>query len=329
MDLSTAEKVTFIVARGVGLLSFLSAVCVVQEAVADWRHRKTNTIVTRVQALMQIPTILHSIVNMLGTSVAPSDQGIWLASGTITTCTFQGFLLQFSLNCGICHDMLLSLSYLFTVKYGWNEQQLRSMERIGQCFIWPYAVAMSVYPLVRNLYGHVHEVCFIRSTTDCDGPEHDDYCVPTPAIATWLRLWLFCQNIFHVTLSFYVIAQIYYVALSEPESVTRLVAVKGIFYAASVAVLQLPFCIWGLWFLIVGQNVQVLQLLVIMLLPLAGFLNMLVFMLNRRELRTAYGTRVRQTIDCVATTFCCCLRGGFSEASELSSDSKELSQTEI
>jgi len=309
MDLSTSEKVTFIVARSFGLLSILSSICVAQEAAADWRHKETNNIVTRLQALMQIPLFLHGLVNMVGTTAAPSNQEIWLAAGTATTCSLQGWALQFSVSAGVCLDILLSLSFLFAVKYGWNEHQMRNLELVGQIFIWPYAVIISVFPLIMGLYGHVHEVCYIRVPITCDKPDDDFSCVPTPPIMLWIRLWLFFQNLMHVTVSLYVIAQIYsFARLSQSESIVRRVAVKGVFYAVSVAILQVPFCIWGLWLLIVGQSLHALHLVIIMILPLVGFMNMLVFMLNRREMRTVYGSYVRRTVDFVATSFCCCFR---------------------
>jgi len=64
---------------------------------------------------------------------------------------------------------------------------------------------------------------------------------------------------------------------------------KGLFYAATVTVVQLPLhCIMVFNFAFGGRD-WTAATLAACTVPLAGFLNMIVFMLYRRKMMTGYG----------------------------------------
>jgi len=309
MDLSSVEKAVFIVARSFGVLSFLSTICTFMEATADWRHqgKRNCTIVTRLQVFLQLPLGLHGIVNMVGTSAAPKSQDTWLALGNDTSCTVQGAALQLGLSFGVPLDMCLSLSYLLMVQYGWDEMKLRKIEPYFYCVSLPYAVGMMLFPLLKGMYGHVYETCFLRIPETCDDVAEGELCEPTPDGLGILRLVVFGVNMLHLSFSIYVVVQVYrYARQMESQSLARLVAIKGMLYASAVAMLQFPLAVWVLIYFIAGTTVDVLETCITLLLPLIGFFNLLVFMLNRREMGTCYGKVVRKFIDCLALILCGC-----------------------
>jgi len=75
---------------------------------------------------------------------------------------------------------------------------------------------------------------------------------------------------------------------------------RGLCYAGSVVILQLPYLVAAAVRIVYDS--ELLQGLCASTIALAGLLNMLVFCMYRRKMRTAYGRLVRKIIDAVA---CC------------------------
>ena len=56
--------------------------------------------------------------------IPPEVLPVWGASGTIGTCTTQGFFAQLSLST-VFYNGFLSVYYLLVIKYGWKEERIR------------------------------------------------------------------------------------------------------------------------------------------------------------------------------------------------------------
>jgi len=104
-DLSIATKVGLLTSRMFAGLSFFACICTALEAVMDWRLGK-DSIVTRIQAVMQAPIIMYSIALIFGTSL--SSEG-WLGFGSAATCSAQGFAILLAVSTGLLLDMAISL----------------------------------------------------------------------------------------------------------------------------------------------------------------------------------------------------------------------------
>jgi len=300
-DLSTATKALLITSRTFGGLSLLACICTGLEATADWRLGK-GTIVTRIQTVLQYPIAFYSVATILGTSLAP---GAWLSVGSAATCNVQGFTILFSVCSGLLLDMSLSLYYLLLVKYGWNEAQLRRIEPYLHAFIWPFVLAISVYSAAQNLYGYTLESCFLMIPEDCSEAAHS--CTPTPSSLEMVRLIMLGMNMIHLIFSMYVMHQVCGVAMREHEEETsRLVAIKGTLYTLVVTVAEVPVAIWLIFYFFTGYEANGLWTISTLALPLLGFFNLLVFMLNRRKMNTSYGVLWRKAIDWATYSCCCC-----------------------
>jgi len=305
MELSLTEKAVFLTARAFGGISLLSCLCTGLESWADWSKNKESSIVSRIQVQLQFPLSLYAIATMFGTSLAPKGE-VWLARGNEMTCTTQGVALLFAVTSGVLLDASLSLSYLLIVKYGWEEQRLRKIEPFLYGFLWPFAMAISSYSFYNGMFGHVYETCFLRVPQDCNDSSIEE-CKPTPNGLATMRLTLLFINMFHLCFSIYVVIQICQFAIGGSNSrVARLVAIKGLLYALAVSVAQISVAVWVIIYFATGHEADGVGLVTTTVLPLMGFLNMLVFMLNRRKMNTMYGGLVRRLIDGIVNLFSCC-----------------------
>ena len=254
------DKVTLIVARCIGGISMASVICTALEAVSDWRiEGKSSSIVTRLQVILQVPLGIHALMVLLGSTMAPTGEGIWLARGNDATCTAQGFLLAFSATFGIPLDMCMSLSFLLLIQYGWSETRLRGFESYYYLTVLPFALFVSGFGLGFDLYGFSYAECFFALPETCEddtveGEKKID-CVPTPDSLVMIRLVAFLVNIFHMFFSFYVMFQIYRFSRknlshenSEEVALTRKIALKGFLYASAIAVLQIPLLCGPPWY---------------------------------------------------------------------------------
>jgi len=306
-DLSLATKAVLITSRIFASASVLASICTALEAIGDWHLAgKKSSIITRIQIVLQLPLALHATCYVFGSSLVSDG---WLSFGNDATCSAQGFAILFAISCGIPFDMVLSLIYLCMVKYGWNETSLRKIEPYSHALIWPYALGISIYSLLNNLYGDGQQVCFVSNPEDCAGSSEGD-CTPTPDILITIRLVVLGVNMAHLLVSVFVMCQVYgYATRGQEEQVTRLVAIKGFLYAFAVSTAQVPTALWLIVYMTTGYESKGIEVMYMLVLPLIGFLNLLVFMMNRRTMHTAYGRLWRRSIDWTATAFCCCFHG--------------------
>lgn len=305
------EKIVFNVSRVCGIVSILSCICVAVEAFADWKSaREKSEIVTRIQFLLQFPIGTYTLMySVLGTIPAPTSSGLWLAHGNEASCNAQAFFILLSLSSGIPLDGFKNLTYLLGIQYGWDQERVHRIEPTAYAVILVYAMTLSIWSLAAGWFGPVHESCFISiETTDCDVGDDSELCEPTGTGETVARAIVFSVNMIHLFFSLYVVCRMYLVAASLPDDVssqfTRKVAVKGMLYATAVSVAQVPLALWFVLGVFGIENMG-LPLTTNICLSLVGFLNMLVFVLYRREMRTSYGTMVRRLLDEVAHWFCC------------------------
>jgi len=300
-DLSLATKVLLLASRVCGGLSVLSCICTALEATTDWRLGK-DTFVTRIQVALQPPIAIYSVATIFGTSLAPDA---WLSFGNDATCNAQAFTMLFSICSGVLLDMSLSLCYLLRIKHGWTEEALRKIEPYFHLFVWPFTLVLCVYSASQNLFGYTLESCYLLMPKECT--ETEDDCVSIPNSLYPVRLTMLSINLIHLTFSMYVICQICGVAMaSEEEQTFRLVAVKGALYALIVTTVEVPVALWLSFYYLTGYDANGLIVVSMLALPLIGFFNFLVFMLNRRKMNTSYGVVWRKVLDWVATACCFC-----------------------
>lgn len=108
-------------------LSLLGSSWIVAEVIGDEKKNinQGKNVYSRLLLGMSVYDILESIWNLATTWPVPAGTpDIIGASGTVQTCTVQGFFLQFGLGVPI-YNACLSVYYLLMIKYNMTEHQLR------------------------------------------------------------------------------------------------------------------------------------------------------------------------------------------------------------
>lgn len=192
-DYYRVDTLSYVLPRITAVISLFAVVCVACETTADLlqarKQRKaiinshsgrvrsvnnsvTVSTVTRIQMFYQIPLFCQALSFALGTTPAPANMDIWGAAGSIATCEVQGFMAQFGLVGFIGWDAALSTAYLLMVRYNMHSDRLRSLEKYCHILIWPSALALSIFALVKDMYNLNHSICWLESVpNECVGDE--------------------------------------------------------------------------------------------------------------------------------------------------------------
>jgi len=228
---------------------------------------------------------------------------------------FQGFLLQFSMSCSICMDMAVSLCFLLIVKCGWGEQNFRKVEAGFHIMLWPLTLGPAIYLWANQSFFPTVLACWISMCAD------DPQCQMEHGVAILFRRLFQVMCLLHFLFSAYVMSQVYSVAMRSSQH--HIVARRGLCYAATIAVVQLPPIVVQCASFLFQLESPAAIAFSFTAVPLCGFLNLLVFMMQRRTMRTAYGRLWRRILDVVS-----CSRPP-PEAPPVRLDSRDLFQTTV
>jgi len=171
--------------------------------------------------------------------------------------------------------------------------QLRAISRWLHIIVWPLALLPAAYIGMIQGYAFTPLFCWIRSCQD------DTWCVLEHRTALAIRSGVHILSLIHMTFSIYVICQVFRYATTSQQPASRMVARKGLLYACGVVVVQLPFLTETVAAQTIGYHSGEASSLCPSTVALAGLLNMLVFMMNRRNMRTGYGRVWRRMLDAV------------------------------
>lgn len=310
-----AEKIVLNVARGFGVVSLLSCVCVGFESLADWKSTPCgkSEIVTRIMFLLQFPLGLYALVySILGTIPAPTSSDLWLAMGNEASCNTQAFFILLAVTIGIPLDAFKSLTYLLGIPYAWDQERLRGIELIGYAVILCYAMTLSILSLASGWFGPVYDSCFISLASECDNATDSlELCESTATGERVVLTIVLCVNMTHLAFSLYVLCRIYRFTTAIPEHLpahfSRKVAVKGMLYAMTVSIGQVPLAFWFM-FGVFGVEHVALNLATSLCLSLIGFINLLAFFVYRPQMRTSYGKVVQRLLDKTTQLLFCGMR---------------------
>jgi hypothetical protein len=171
------EQVLAIVPKITGFLGFPSAILLCVFIVTDHQHGKGNPML---RALLGASFFLglDAFSWFLSTWCAPEWTGFAYASGTVASCEFQGFWLQFVIGAPLCQTLLSYYFYQVAV-YERNDKELVKMEPYLFGGIFAYATITSFLLLGLKQYNHVGATCWvIGSPPDCGNSSFQPGDVP-------------------------------------------------------------------------------------------------------------------------------------------------------
>jgi hypothetical protein len=265
---------------------------------------------------MSIVDICASFAWFLSTWAVPADSGFAYASGNVTSCNFQGFLLQLAIGAPL-YNSSLALFYLMVIKYNWTNEMLVCIEKVVHAFVLIFAVGTSIALLPLKQYNHVGAVCWVVGTPQGCGHstnipsdipcKRGDYAYLYGLLLFYGPLWvcvLLC--IFFMIIIFFEVKKTHERLsryghqrhrLSRSGSDTKLVASQSLLYTLSFFITWTPSTIWSVahWFNISAPWLDICSATIE---PLQGFINLLVFVRRRPRSQEKIRSVLRKILPC-------------------------------
>jgi hypothetical protein len=280
----TQEKLLAIVPKITAGLGFPSAVLLTFFIVMDHKQGKGNPML---RALLGV-TIFEGMDSMawfLSTWCAPEWTGFAYASGTIASCEFQGFWLQWVIGGPMCNCLLAYYFYQVAV-YDRSADDLARMEKYFLGGIVTYATVTSFLLLGLKQYNHIGAVCWvIGSPPDCGNSSYHPGEVACDR-GDWA--WLYGMVLFYIPLWICILFIIYFnfsiYTTLRGTGEAQWFAMQSLLYAVAFCVTWAPSTTWSgmSWN---GGGGFPLDLASAICEPLACFWNLLIFLRNRPALR--------------------------------------------
>ena len=159
MTISGKTKVLALVPKGTGLLSLCGSLFIMQDVL--WKQKRTS-VFHRIMLGLSIFDCMSSVVNVLSTWPTPAflDDTVYLASGSVATCTAQGFLNEVGNITTVLYTACLTLRYLLFVCYGMKEHQLKRYEIAFHGVPVSVGLLMGIVGLPLQLYNNSGWLCW-------------------------------------------------------------------------------------------------------------------------------------------------------------------------
>lgn len=332
-NLHDADPLALILPRITGLISLLAVCCVFVEAGLDLHEsveeivdlslsQKHQQLTSHVQVFYQIPLLFFSMAFVWGTSPVPSSVDVWGAYGNTTTCTAQGFMLQFGLFGSLAWDAVLSITLLRMA-----QGKTKSRLWLYHCLVWPMVLAVSVYPLTQDMYRFNYNLCWINNENHDDEDTYEDGESFTQGQADIWHGVTTLLAMMHLIFSVVIMICLYRSiqtnekllngssarteesnATGEPPEDSSMmryqafkeIASQGMFYTASVVLIALPGAVYMILFNATGLWSSGLSSFAVTLTPLVGYVNFVVFMKFRRleDCHTGYARLLKRLHSC-------------------------------
>mmetsp|Transcript_49449 Transcript_49449/g.75243 ORF Transcript_49449/g.75243 Transcript_49449/m.75243 type:complete len:487 (-) Transcript_49449:101-1561(-) len=185
------EKLLRIIPRVTGSLSILGSTFIIYDVVrTTWRERsksnsknKPGRVINRCLIGMSVCDILASFSNPVVLNLAlPVEFG---GKGNQATCNAQGFFGQF-VTATALYSGIMALIYLLSIKYGWNEAQLRNrVERVAHALILSFVVASGTASIFLELYNPTPISCTMTAFPPGCGTIPGRPCIRGESASSW------------------------------------------------------------------------------------------------------------------------------------------------
>jgi hypothetical protein len=155
-------KTLAILPKFTGLLSLVGSFFIFQDILLHGKTSPAKRVFHRVMIGLSISDGLASVVNILSTWPIPvGTPGVYLASGTVQTCTAQGFFNELGNVATPLYNASLCVYFARKIRDGWSEDEIHDKNEKNMHLV-PVIVAstISVLGLVFQLYNNSGWLCW-------------------------------------------------------------------------------------------------------------------------------------------------------------------------
>lgn len=297
------ERALAITPKVMSCFSIPSSIFLIYEIYGDHKTARGTTAVQRALVGMSIIDIMASTGWFLSTWAVPKGTFAY-AAGNMTTCNFQGFLLQLAIGAPL-YNSSLALFYFLMIKQRWTDEQLKYIERAVHVFIISFTVGTSILLLQLQQYNHIAAVCWvIGEPAGCGNSSYQ----PNPDVpcerGDWAWVWglaLFYGPLWLCVIGCTCSMLVIYLEvrkthrrsmryssrviglehnLTRSGSDSHRVAVQAMLYSLSFLITWMPSTLWSIahWF---NWGHYGLDIAAATAEPLQGFWNLLIYLKSK------------------------------------------------
>ena len=152
------QKWLAITPKPFALLSMLGSVYIIKYVLKSTNRR--STVYHRILLGLSVSDFLNSSAIFVGSWTIPKGTpGVYLANGTTTTCTIQGFFIQMGVGTPL-YNASLALYYVLVVLYGWKEHELKTIEPALHLFPTLFCIVTALIVAVDDSYRNSNLWCW-------------------------------------------------------------------------------------------------------------------------------------------------------------------------
>jgi hypothetical protein len=212
----------------------------------------------------------------------PEGTDFALANGSVSSCNFQGFLLQLVVGAPMFNTLLQYLVYLLVTK-NCHQKDLRSFENKAYMMIVLFAVIAAIVPMALKQYNPMSQMCWLNGyPSGCNESVFGGSDIPCERgfNAQWSGIFLFFFIIWSCMITIIALNVMIVQSLLNSGSSAReakWVGIQGMMYSAAFLVTWTPSTLMTIMAYASHGGFH-FDILAVVFEPLQGFWNMLILL---------------------------------------------------
>lgn len=258
---------------------------------------------------MTVNAVIASVFGFWGTWAMPSDAP-GITAGTVATCTFQGFMIQFSSFAVSFYYTSLGAYACVAIRNNFRQEKIQWMEKWIHVCVYAFPLASSIVLAVRGYFNPAGAWCWIENYPMGCGNDPGDVECTRGGDSSHRNLLAGVPMILLLVLATGTMVAVYFTvknmdvkfsatafgknkAVEEARKRRSLMARRqAIVYLAVFYITALPSIIVRLIQIATGVLYVKALLVGVVLMPLQGFLNLIVYSLLLLDRRNSTGSSV-------------------------------------
>lgn len=159
MSSETVQKILAVAPKFTALMSVIGSSMIISCVLRSKKNR--HMVQQRIVLSMSIIDVIVSTSWLFSNLFVPDwNKDMYWAQGNQSSCSTQGFIVQFSIS-SVFYNSALSLYYLLVIQCGWSEERFRFLERWIHFISISWGLITAIISLSLKLYNPANWDCWI------------------------------------------------------------------------------------------------------------------------------------------------------------------------